>query len=157
MTENAVIDGVYADFKFVKTRGVAQVVVEIPLERAATFVEMFGVPNPSEETWVAVARMRAQPKPEKPKERQRWEDMRPSAAAALACKSKRFQEFITERVHGDPFEITEHEADQYLKSELGIASKTELDQLYPAGHKWPTLLADFRTWQTEQRYGDMAR
>ncbi len=54
---NAVIEGSYADFKLVKTRGVAQLVIEIPIERAAEAVAMFGIPQPGQEIAVAIARL----------------------------------------------------------------------------------------------------
>ena len=56
------IQGTYADFKIVKTRSVAQMIIEVPLENANTVVEMFGLPRPNEELWVAVAALHSQPK-----------------------------------------------------------------------------------------------
>lgn len=40
----------YSDLRFVKSRKVAQVVVELPIEEASRFVEAFGAPDPSKET-----------------------------------------------------------------------------------------------------------
>lgn len=57
MTANAVISGNYADFKLVKTRGVCQLVVEIPIEQAEQAVQMFGIPRGGEEIAVALARL----------------------------------------------------------------------------------------------------
>jgi len=54
---NRITKGTYSDFKIVKTRNVAQVIVEIPLEQAEEFVNMFGMPTPNMEKWVAVARL----------------------------------------------------------------------------------------------------
>ena len=52
-----VLQGTYADFKIVKTRGCAQMVIEVPLERASKIIEGFGLPAPGEEVPVAVARL----------------------------------------------------------------------------------------------------
>ena len=52
---NRIIQGTYSDFKIVKTRSVAQVIIEVPLDQANQFVQMFGLPQPHEELWVAVA------------------------------------------------------------------------------------------------------
>ena len=49
------IRGVYSDFKIIKTRSAAQIVIEIPIETADRFIAMFGVPQPAKERWVAVA------------------------------------------------------------------------------------------------------
>lgn len=53
----AAMDGCYSDFRIVKTRSVAQLIVEIPIERAAEAVALFGVPQPGQEIHVAVARL----------------------------------------------------------------------------------------------------
>ena len=56
MGTNKIVQGCYADFKLIKTRGVIQMVIEIPVGPAAdAFMDTFGLPNPNEEMWVAVA------------------------------------------------------------------------------------------------------
>ena len=50
-----VFTGTYSDFKLVKTRQIAQIIIEIPIERAEEVLLKFGVPKPNEEIWVAVA------------------------------------------------------------------------------------------------------
>ena len=57
MSDRCVIEGSYADFRLVKTRSVAQLVIEIPIERAAAFIEAFGIPLPGQEIAVAIARL----------------------------------------------------------------------------------------------------
>ena len=51
----AVIRVTYSDFKLVKTRNVVQMVIEVPVEQADMITNQFGIPNPKEEKWVAVA------------------------------------------------------------------------------------------------------
>jgi len=58
---DAVITGTYSDFKLIKTRQVAQIIIEVPLEKAEHVINIFGVPKPNEEKWVAVAHMRTEP------------------------------------------------------------------------------------------------
>ena len=55
MTDSIVIQGVYSDFKVIKTRSVAQIIIEIPVENSDNFIAMFGIPQPAKEKWVAVA------------------------------------------------------------------------------------------------------
>ena len=50
------IAGTFADFKLIKGRKVAQIVVEIPIEQADAIVAALGgLPNPAVERWVAMA------------------------------------------------------------------------------------------------------
>ena len=55
------IAGTYSDLKFIKSRSVAQVVVEVPIERAADVVALFGTPQPGGEVWVGMARLKDNP------------------------------------------------------------------------------------------------
>ena len=57
MTDD-VISGTYSDWKLIKTRGVVQIVIEVPLENWRQAVDLLGMPNPSEEVHVAVARLK---------------------------------------------------------------------------------------------------
>jgi hypothetical protein len=57
MTEQAVISGSYADFKIIKSRGVAQIVIEVPIEQAEKAIAAFGLPVGGSEIHVAVARL----------------------------------------------------------------------------------------------------
>lgn len=90
MKKNAVIQGAYADFKLVKTRGVVQMVIEVPIEQAREVVDMFGIPNPASEISVAVAALVENVRgPEKRK----FEDMKASQQAGILCHDRRFQEW----------------------------------------------------------------
>ena len=57
MTDQAVISGSYADFKIIKSRGVAQIVIEVPIEQAERAIAAFGLPVGGSEIHVAVARL----------------------------------------------------------------------------------------------------
>lgn len=46
MTELAAISGTFADFKLIKTRSVAQLVIEIPIEQSKKAIDAFGFPLP---------------------------------------------------------------------------------------------------------------
>lgn len=60
MTE-AVIKGTYSDFKLIKTRNVVQMIIEVPIEQAQQITTKFGMPQPHEEKWVAVALLKTEP------------------------------------------------------------------------------------------------
>ena len=54
----AVTQGTFADFKLIKSRSTAQLVIEIPIEAAdAALLALGGVPLPGKECWVAIARL----------------------------------------------------------------------------------------------------
>jgi hypothetical protein len=54
----AAIKGTFADFKLVKTRKLAQVVIEIPIEEADHALAVLGgLPRSDHERWVAIARL----------------------------------------------------------------------------------------------------
>lgn len=56
----AAIKGTFADFKLVKTRKLAQVVIEIPIEEADHALAVLGgLPRSDGERWVAIARLMA--------------------------------------------------------------------------------------------------
>jgi hypothetical protein len=56
-----VIGGTYADLRQVKSRGVWQVVIDVPSEDAEKLVELFGLPRQDEPTWLAIARLKTPP------------------------------------------------------------------------------------------------
>jgi hypothetical protein len=62
MTDLAAIAGTYADLRQVKSRGVWQLVVEIPAEHAERLVEMFGLPRQDEPQWLGVIRLNSSPR-----------------------------------------------------------------------------------------------
>ena len=91
----------------------------------------------------------APPPATKPK--QRWEDMRPSARAAMLTKSLEFQTFTNDPSHGvrgyEASGISEIHADEWLKSRCRIVSKAELDHDDKALMTFETVQGQFRAWQ----------
>jgi hypothetical protein len=167
MSANAVIQGNYSDLKFVRTRKVVQVVIEIPIEHAADFVQKFGAPDPSAETWVAVARLdldRAQKTAETPvateREPRKFADLPLPQQAALMCDRADFQEFMEEFWSVQVHQLGKPEADDTadaVRKFCGITSRAELATNELAARGWKELLVKFESWRTQQRYGDMLR
>ena len=60
---DAVIKGTYSDFKLIKTRNVVQMIIEVPIEQANQITTKFGMPQPNEEKWVAVALIKTESVP----------------------------------------------------------------------------------------------
>ena len=97
MTDKAAIHGNYADLKYIKTRSVVQIVVEVPIERAHEITDAFGWTQPGKEIPVALARLNpamvAIGDDEQPVEKPRraFSDLPASQQAAMRCKDADFQ------------------------------------------------------------------
>jgi len=94
MTDPAAITGTFADFKTIKTRSTAQLIIEIPIEDAdRALLALGGVPQPGKEQNVAVARLQA---PEEPvKERKDWNTLGRAAQAGILCSDERFWKYLS--------------------------------------------------------------
>lgn len=146
----AAIQATYHDLRFVKTRKVAQVTLEIPIEQAQAFVELFGTPNPATETWVAVARLsltaqkQEQAKAiEAPKERRPFNTLPRPQQAALRCNERAFREFL--RGHLGYAPDTAEDTAEAVRKICGVNSRSDLDTR-PASEKWDRLNGQFEAW-----------
>jgi hypothetical protein len=114
----------FSDFRIVKGRKMAQIVLETPLEEADAALEVLGgVPRPDAERWVAVARLETQPaKVEKPK------GPTPSQRAWALCQSGRFRQWLTKRWSIVPALADEGDCADALRLNFHIESRGELDR-----------------------------
>ena len=146
MQQQAAFRATYSDLRFVKTRKVCQIVLEMPLENADAFLSAFGTPNPAEEKWCALARLvdyqppeEAQPEPD----HHGWHDLRPSAQAAIRCEDPLFQQFF----------LTEDKDDtvRKLRNTLKVASRSELDRNDEARNRWERVDGEFIEWKRRRK------
>lgn len=139
----AVFDGNFSDFKIVKTRSVAQVVVEIPLERGKQFIAAFGVPQPGSEIPVAIALLdpaaAAEPLEQKKKPKQRFCDLGVAQQAGILCNDPKFQQFV--QVGND------EEAADYIRAYCEVDSRADIDTSPYAHQKWNDLMVDYGRWK----------
>lgn len=148
MTQRAAIEGDYADFKIVKTRSVAQLVVEIPIEQAADMVRMFGVPVPGSPVRVAVARLHETPQieataaPANTNGHRSWGELSPAQQAGIRCAEPAFQKFLREE--GDSAVSDTESAAAYVRLVCGVHSRAHLTG--NAANLWHGLDARFQTW-----------
>lgn len=132
--------GTFSDLKLVKTRGVAQVIVEIPIEHFSSFVAHFGAPNG--DTWVGIAKINGQPRgmmdSPGPAEKDRTEGAAAVKAAALRCKDEPFQRWLLGTLYNpqDPA-WNELETINQLRLQLDVKSRAEIGDS-------PEKLADWR-------------
>lgn len=145
MTKQAVAQGVFAELKSVKTRSVVQMVIEIPIERAAEIVEAFGFPQPGSEVHVAVARLtNDNAKAEEAKERRRLHDMPVGQQAALACQNAIFRAFVRENF--DPNVRDADHVAEWMRRRFHVRSRREISHT-----AWASLWAQFQAWNAAER------
>lgn len=156
MTSAAIFQGAYTDLKFVKTRSVCQVIVELPIERAADFVAAFGAPLPGAEIPVALARIdpkkpaseprNAPDKASAPRERQKFSTMPLSAQAAIRCDDPDFRRFLGDRL-GSYIAVQPDDAANEVRQICGVISRSKISDSDRSGEKWRALDAEYQNWK----------
>ncbi len=132
------MQGTYSDLKIVKTRKVVQVIIEIPIEAANTFVEMFGMPNPAEEVWVAIAEL----------DRRTMNESEASDAtkavqmAGMLCRNKSFGVWLRDQRKMDVDPSKPESIANALRALLGIKSRREM-------HNSPEIIVAFNRLKGE--------
>jgi hypothetical protein len=151
MDKRAAFQGDYVDLRFVKSRKVCQVVIEIPIEAGSAFVAAFGTPDPSKGVPVAIARLAPQSaeKPKAEREHHSWHELSPAQQAGIRCADKVFGQFLIDR-HGHHCEADPADT---VRAFCGIKSRTELNTSIAAREKWERLNDEFIIWQ---RYPELA-
>ena len=145
---HAAFSGSYCDLKFIKSRSVAQVVVEIPIEQAAAFIAAFGAPEPSKECPVAIARLdmtKAAREAEKP--RRKLSELPIAQRAALMCDRQAFQKFLDER-YAYPCAKAD-DAAEALREMCGVKSRSELSLNVVAATNFERIEREFDAWLME--------
>ncbi len=129
------LSATYSDLKFIKSRKVCQITLELPIEAAPGFVEMFGTPNPAEEVWVAIARL-AKPVEGKPER-----DTSLAQEAGRLCDDPLFQKWIGVD--------TAEEAAQTVRDICGVNSRSEINPRAHSGYEWRRFKQQFYDWRNE--------
>jgi hypothetical protein len=144
--------GTFADFKIVKTRSVAQFVVEVPLEQAdAALAALGGLPQQKSERWVAMALLAPEAKcPQPSKPHRKWKDISPAEQAGIRCADLEFQKWA--RRHFDPSDMP---TDQLVREICGVTSRSELNDNPNAADLWKRMDKVYLEWRAAQGYGDI--
>jgi hypothetical protein len=134
----AAIRATFADFRLIKGRKQAQLVLEIPIEEADNALAVLGgIPQPQSDCWVAVARLNGVAKPE-PKEKQKWDDLKLSMQAGIRCEEKAFQRY---------FNVKDAEsAAEAVRLDCGVDSRSGLNDNPEAAAKWRDLDRSYQAW-----------
>jgi hypothetical protein len=146
--EPAAIQASFADFRLIKGRKQAQIILEIPIEGAdAALAALGGIPQPQSERWLAVARLNGAAKPDlEPKEKRKWDDLKSSMQAAIRCNEPAFQRFMREvydsEAHGDDDE----DAANAVRYICGVDSRSGLNDNREAAERWKDLDRSYQAW-----------
>lgn len=147
MTQPAAFRATYSDLRFVKTRKVCQIVLEMPLESADAFLSAFGTPNPAEEKWCALARLetdlRADAIRNDEPAHKRWDEIRRTAQAAIRCSQPLFWEFFCVG--------NKRQAEEKVRWACEVDSRSKLDSDINASSKWDEIEAQFMEWKRRRK------
>jgi hypothetical protein len=147
MTAPAAFKATFSDFRLVKGRKVAQIVVEVPIEEADNALKALGgIPRPDLERWVAVARLspgafipksealasadgegatpQKQPTPAPGETKGGWYALKPSARAAILCKDGDFLMWANSTWR---LQMLLSELPDWLRNRVDVHSRAQLD------------------------------
>jgi hypothetical protein len=143
MTQPAAFRATYSDWKLVKTRGVVQVILEVPLaDSDAAYEVLGGMPDPSKERWFGVAAISQEPAPKKtPID---WRDVQPAAQAGIRCGEPRFREFLRCE-HGFDAKDTD-EAATVVRQLCQVNTRAAFSTNPAARARWTHLDNQYRAW-----------
>lgn len=125
---NSAVRGTFADFKTVKTRGVCQLIIEVPIEAADNALTLLGgVPQAKAEQWVGIAPIAAPKASATPTETEapKLKGGPICKRAVLLCKNPDFRNWWMgfSAMHTD----AERLAKERMWKDFNIESRAELD------------------------------
>lgn len=136
------LQATYADIKTVKTRGVCQIVLEMPIEGMSDAIALLGAPVPGNEVWVAIARLRsgapAVDQIQVPKKGTLAQQ------AGILCNEPAFWRFLAEETGLTV--ISAEMAAAEVRRICGVESRATLDRDDEAGRRFRNLKADYQNW-----------
>lgn len=159
--EDVVLGG-FTEFRMVKTRSVAQYIIEGPLEELEKNLRVLGVPSPGREVWVAIAVLREKPtgpvtiQPDRPASLPKPDPQgRRCKQAVTVCGQPEFQKWLlsTGRFLPVGFQLPEDgDLDGIVKDVIcnycGVMSRRELDQQETAGRRWDEIFGGWMDYRT---------
>lgn len=135
----------YSDLKFIRTRKVCQLVLEIPIEQAGQVVSLLGAPNPAEEVWCAVARLDPKAVEAKPDSAPATKPKSRAQMAGILCNDVRFRVFLAENnVLGFHAPKGPEDAADWVRRICGVKSRSEFDADPAAAERWDALYAEYK-------------
>ncbi len=154
----------YSDWKLIKTRGVVQVVMEIPLADAdAAYDVLGGMPVHGKERWFGIAALkstaeeaRAKPRQEVPQDsrpdgaKRDWRDIPPPQQAGIRCDDPIFAAFLKENYPDEWHEG--QDAAECVRLICAVESRSMLID-GPFRVIWHQLDTEYQAWLAKERVG----
>lgn len=157
--------GTYADWKNIRTRGVVQIVFEVPLaESDAAYEILGGMPNPAKERWFGVAALKS-PAEEAPSNvpsgsppstrpdgtKRDWRSVPYPQQAGIRVNEAAFEIYLRQE-HPNEWHET-GDTDACLKFICKIDSKRELATNHKAAALWHQIDSFYSAWLAKERVG----
>lgn len=151
MSAPAAIKGTFSDFKLIKTRKLAQVIIEIPIEQAdAALTALGGLPRSDTERWVAIAlldmrkfdaqgNLPTDDNGELPKPRRPFCELPMPQQAGILSNDLKFQLWLSKKDVGRECES----AAEAIRVWCGVASRSDIRPGTKTGERWLALLNEF--------------
>ena len=165
MKQPAAFRGSYSDWRLVKTRGVVQVIFEVPLaDSDAAYDVLGGMPDNSKERWFGIAAIKStaeeartprQSPPDAPTggaKRMDWRDMQPAAQAGIRCADPVFWAFLQE-VKLYPDIVDAVLAAAAVRHICKVHSRSEFSTDHRKRVLWHQLDSEFSAWLAKERIG----
>jgi hypothetical protein len=146
----------YSDWRLVKSRGVVQVVMEVPLADADKAYEILGgMPNPAAEQWFGIAAIRADRSGQAEsmstaRTTRAWKDMLPQQQAGIRCDEVTFAVFLHEEYPEEWHEAMDDPAEA-VRLICGVQSRAEFSTNAKAAVAWRQLDDKYQAWRTVER------
>ncbi len=143
------IDGNLVDVKNVNTHKCVRLVIDVPAERAASIIAVFGWPTMVDPVPVAVARLVVPDNvvqiAARPRGERSWSDMSLAQQAGIRCNEPAFWTFLREI--GESSCNDAEAAAAYVRLACGgLHSRSELDKNSAAARKWRDMDRSYRAW-----------
>jgi hypothetical protein len=156
MKDAAIINGEFTDLKFIKSRKVCQVVIEVPIEHGPLVVAAFGTPNPAVSVPVAIARLARSSMVEHPTFNRGVAGSSPvepakpkggklAQRAGIICNEEAFLRFMFDR-YSRQYPAASSDPAWFIRDYCGVSSRADLDHNPEAAAKFKKLLDDYEIW-----------
>lgn len=145
MSTPAAVRGTFSDFRLIKGRKVAQLVVELPIEEADEALRVLGgLPQPASERWLALAPLNITSI--KPKEKRHFEDLKVAMQAGIRCGEPAFWRFLSEISKTYSPVDSEEQAANSVRDYCHVSSRSALNLDPKAAALWRQLEDQYQVW-----------
>lgn len=177
------VRGTFADIKNVKTRGVSQLIIEIPVAEIDHALDVLGGwPQSGQEQWVGIAPLKAPkkpadeqppseptPAPQEPERLKSEADKQLIKQAGLLPTKEAFQSFLFrdrfyrdlwDRYRGNPEMNDQQIAEQVVRDYCEVESRADIRAGQTSGQRMGDIIRAYRADQegrTDEAYREMAR